>query len=710
MTVSTIFQLPKQTPFLLGALVPGAKAQFYAAGTTTPQSVYTTSALSVAHANPVEADAAGEFPVIYLDASLSYRVQIKTSGDVLIYDQDNINDSDSEPTAAEAASGLTIVNDQYPPGHAWRYGILPNDAGLATANTTILNALLEPTVAGYKGTVLFPGLLGDDTYFFDDRIAVRDGIEIDGCHTTFYVTKTGEADDTNGAFLHALRHFTLKNVKIEINYTYVTGTNAFNAIALGGRDATAVDWHALWDAEESEPFGNITIQNVEIDYTGGAYSKAIYMLGGLQNCLLENIRIKGNDTLDFGIGYEFGFATSNATANLRESSHMHNAVFKNIYCEGLAESASGAGLRLAGAYNVSVIGYKQIGGNNGIVVGPGEALFYRPWAGVDDIGTSRWINIESATFSDLEGNALDFAGASANTGYLSGLTIDEEDLTDLYSVTVDGFLADFTNSTGPGFGVNSSCGHTNISNGHILAAAKGIVLTNEAVMFDINNVDVYDSDSIGMQIGLDSNIFSPKRRQIGSIRNSHIAGSGSNSGIVVDNAEMVTVSTCRFGYETNHDGKSETTQTGAINCQGTAVVRAVDNFVAGVASGNAYLSATGAKGILVNPRGIRTASSLWRLESSTQWVSTNVGDANKTLIAVTHASTQRWTTALTANRTVTLSTSGALHGDKFRVVRTGLGAFTLNVGGLKTIPASTAAWVDVEYTGSAWILTGYGTL
>lgn len=91
-------------------------------------------------------------------------------------------------------------------------------------------------------------------------------------------------------------------------------------------------------------------------------------------------------------------------------------------------------------------------------------------------------------------------------------------------------------------------------------------------------------------------------------------------------------------------------------------------------------------------------------------VSADRGDTSQTLTVGTDASTQRWATALTANRTVTLSTSGAINGDCFRVARTGLGAFTLDVGGLKTIPSATAAWVDVEFSGSAWVLTGYGTL
>lgn len=86
------------------------------------------------------------------------------------------------------------------------------------------------------------------------------------------------------------------------------------------------------------------------------------------------------------------------------------------------------------------------------------------------------------------------------------------------------------------------------------------------------------------------------------------------------------------------------------------------------------------------------------------------GDASATLLAGTDAPIQRWATVLGQNRTVTLNAT-ANKGDNFRIVRTGLGAFTLDVGpGLKTIPNATAAFVDVTYDGSAWVLTGYGTL
>jgi hypothetical protein len=91
--------------------------------------------------------------------------------------------------------------------------------------------------------------------------------------------------------------------------------------------------------------------------------------------------------------------------------------------------------------------------------------------------------------------------------------------------------------------------------------------------------------------------------------------------------------------------------------------------------------------------------------------SVTVGDADATLSVTGGAPVQRYTTTLTANRTVTLSTTNAQNGDRFRVVRTAGdsgGTWTVSVGGLKSL--SQNQWCDVEYTGSAWVLTAYGTL
>lgn len=86
------------------------------------------------------------------------------------------------------------------------------------------------------------------------------------------------------------------------------------------------------------------------------------------------------------------------------------------------------------------------------------------------------------------------------------------------------------------------------------------------------------------------------------------------------------------------------------------------------------------------------------------------GDTSVTLTPYTDKVTQRFTTTLTADRTVTLATAGAVEGNRFRIVRPASGAFNLNVGAgpLKALAAST--WCEVEYDGAAWNLVSYGSM
>lgn len=66
------------------------------------------------------------------------------------------------------------------------------------------------------------------------------------------------------------------------------------------------------------------------------------------------------------------------------------------------------------------------------------------------------------------------------------------------------------------------------------------------------------------------------------------------------------------------------------------------------------------------------------------------------------------TGTLTADRLLTLETAGMISGFTLRITRTGSGAFSLSVGGLKNL--ITNSWCDVVFNGSAWVLTAYGTL
>lgn len=70
----------------------GAKWFFYATGTLTPQSVFTTADLSTPHANPVVADSTGKFANIFFNPALIYRGILKSADEsITLHDIDPIN-------------------------------------------------------------------------------------------------------------------------------------------------------------------------------------------------------------------------------------------------------------------------------------------------------------------------------------------------------------------------------------------------------------------------------------------------------------------------------------------------------------------------------------------------------------------------------------------------------------------------------------------
>src|SRR3954470_17188760 len=142
MSAYQLFKLPKNTNIDSSVRVtPGAKAYFYATTTTTPRDTYTTSALSVAHPNPVVADANGVFPAIYLDPSLIYKLTLNTSADALIYTVDPTNDQVlsqlivGQMLYPTEAGETGVLNNVYPRGHVLRYGTntTPGTTDMTTA-------------------------------------------------------------------------------------------------------------------------------------------------------------------------------------------------------------------------------------------------------------------------------------------------------------------------------------------------------------------------------------------------------------------------------------------------------------------------------------------------------------------------------------------------------------------------------------------------
>lgn len=87
----------------------GAKANFYATGTTTPQATYSNAALSTPNANPLVADAAGRFGPAYGPTTTDYKVVLTTSADVVIATYDPVQMTGS--VAALSVDSAQLVNN-----------------------------------------------------------------------------------------------------------------------------------------------------------------------------------------------------------------------------------------------------------------------------------------------------------------------------------------------------------------------------------------------------------------------------------------------------------------------------------------------------------------------------------------------------------------------------------------------------------------------
>lgn len=89
-----------------GNPLTGGKLYSYQAGTTTPQTTYTTAAGNVAHANPIILDSAGRVATgeIWLTAGSNYKFVLADSNDVVLATWDNITGINGTGIAANAAN------------------------------------------------------------------------------------------------------------------------------------------------------------------------------------------------------------------------------------------------------------------------------------------------------------------------------------------------------------------------------------------------------------------------------------------------------------------------------------------------------------------------------------------------------------------------------------------------------------------------------
>lgn len=136
-----------------GTPLAGGKIFVYAAGTTTPQTAYTTRAGNTPLSNPIILNSAGRVPTgeIWLDDNFKYKFVVKTSDDTLIATYDDV----------EGVNSSTAADITYTP---------PFSGGVTTTVSDKLSELVSVNDFGAIGD----GIV-DDTAAFSNAAAYLDG-------------------------------------------------------------------------------------------------------------------------------------------------------------------------------------------------------------------------------------------------------------------------------------------------------------------------------------------------------------------------------------------------------------------------------------------------------------------------------------------------------------------------------------------------------
>ena len=308
------------------------------------------------------------------------------------------------------AGGATPAGgNSYAPDDVRHYGVVPNSPAAAGANTAALKELVKPA-GSFAGNLTFPNTTGSDIYFFNDMIPFHDGVHIDLARSTLKFSKTGVVRDTNAGFLHAFRDFSIENGSIIVDYAYTAGSNTGNALAFGGRGGDCALFPAIWDSQLAMSMGKIIVRNVHItSNAGGGEGRGIFLLGGLDDVLFEDVTIEGQGQLFQGIYYEFGWATNEPKMYLKKTSHGHNFRIKNLNVSGVMRDGFGAN----GLYGMEIDGIKVAESGSVCAFGSGSSTFYRVWSGVGDRKSKPNIIIRNAVGESIGGIGIGIFWAQA---------------------------------------------------------------------------------------------------------------------------------------------------------------------------------------------------------------------------------------------------------------------------------------------------------
>lgn len=566
-----------------------------------------------------------------------------------------------------ASEGTLVTQPWYELGNLLRYGLVPNAPTAASANTTILQTLLDPTRTGSTGRVYSPNTTGADIYYFNDVVPIRDGIALDLCGASWQFNKsTTDAHDTNAGFLFAVRDFSIHGGSVVVNYT---GTGPVGAIALGARDNEAGQgayFQGSYDASLPVPQGNIHVYDLRVQ-TNATLGYGFLMTGGLDTVLIENVIVDGQSKAVSALDYEFGFATDGGgVGSARVSSHMKNFTLKNFK----VFNVTGAALGIRGAYNFLLENICVNGAANVVALSTGEAGFFQVWS--QDIGgkktTKRLINIQgqnlTATGISLDGT-VNASGTYLGDGLDGAAVFSNPPLSaaalaaakrNLGYFTLDGFTI---GGTSAGTGIELSGATQDVRNGTVSGFGVGVFSYAECDMINLVNVKSAGNHQDGFQLGRlnqqSGDAYTATKitmRNCVAINNS-LASAGTSPGISIYNNDSAVIENCRVNSEIAFgDAADETTQGNGIQLDPSANNVVCRNNRVGVVFGgnfayyNGDTSPPNSGHVVSGASGVTTMHGLW-------------GDGISDNRTLTYGTSMTMDASISSDYTVTLTNNTA---------------------------------------------------
>jgi parallel beta-helix repeat protein len=281
-----------------GNILSGGKLYTYVAGSSTPQTTYTSSSGSTAHTNPIILDSAGRVPSgeIWLTVNATYKFLLADSSDVLIGTYDNI--------PASFATDSSLIS--YTP------------AGTGAVTTTV-QAKLRQTVS------------------VKDFGAVGDGVTNDyaAIQAAFNSTASG-IYVPQGTYLIGSNTLTLPQNCL------VYGDGGASIIVSSGGTLPICTLIGTSGNHKS----NLILRNIKLKRTNGAANGSLVRLVYADDCVIEEVIFDGNDAAYPGVvvgesvlqllvsGCSFIGGTSlnlTSEAALASNPWSKNCVVKNCY-------------------------------------------------------------------------------------------------------------------------------------------------------------------------------------------------------------------------------------------------------------------------------------------------------------------------------------------------------------------------------------------